>query len=283
MKFRILLSIATITALFTLGFVGYTEAFEILKMEPEDKNYDVRVDGSLVLHTATLETDEPYYSVSWYVNDVLAGYSYGGHAKTKASFTPTPPHFDLTVYGTRHTIKAVACRMDAPLTDTASYDVTAYRPTADVVDSDNGFGGSTGAWVHAEVTSIGWRGATAYWSLYGEIANITGQDLFYAFKYQLWITRITQPGEKAEHLQDIYTLPLVVNRGKVSDGDTQPLVDLESPSKSYDGLKNWDWEEEDVFRVEAETTVAVSHYVGWKPQDKFKAEGYQDLTKPRND
>ena len=64
----------------------------------------------------------------------------------------------------------------------------------------------------------------------------------------------------------------------MSDGDTQPLVDLESPSKSYDGLKNWDWEEEDVFRVEAETTVAVSHYVEWNPQDKFKAEGYQDLT-----
>ena len=255
-------------------------------MEPEDKNYDIRLDGSLVLHTATLETDEPYYSVSWYVNNVLAGYSYGGHAKTKASFTPTPPHFDLTVYGTRHTIKAVACRMDAPLTDTATYDVTAYRPTADAVHVSNGFGTNTGAWLHAEVTSIGWSRATAYWNLYGEIANITGQDLYYAFKYQLWITRITQPGENAENLQDIYTMPLVVNRGKVSDGDTQPLVDFYSPSDSYDGLKNWAWREKDAFRVEALTTVAVAFNDDWDAdgfdnddtQDKFEAEGYQDLT-----
>ena len=118
--------------LFCLGFVTNGDAFRIVEMRPDNnssyEDFDFGATSQTIWHVAYLRTDEPYYSVTWYVNNVQSGYNYGGHVETEAYFLP---HW-LTgsIRGEEYVIKAVACRMDKnPLSrDTDSYKLVVWKP-----------------------------------------------------------------------------------------------------------------------------------------------------------
>ena len=94
------------TAIFSLFFLFLTpsEAIEITQMYPSYGGYEDHT-GSLY-HTACVETDEPFYGVWWYINDVYVGYSDGGGDSTSAYFSPNTSDYPSSSAGITYTIKA---------------------------------------------------------------------------------------------------------------------------------------------------------------------------------
>ena len=125
--------LTAITFLILLGFVGISDAIEILEMRPEDGNLSpIRISGDCLYHRTYVKTSQPYASVDWYVDGVYVGASVGDlcHLKIEAYFSP----YWLTgsVEGTSYTIKANARPLpndpDGFVSDTESYELTVYSP-----------------------------------------------------------------------------------------------------------------------------------------------------------
>ena len=190
MLVRTYLTVATIMMLFCLGFVASGDAFRIVEMRPDNnssyEDTDYGATSQTIWHVAYLRTDEPYYSVTWYVNNVVSGYSYGGHVATEATFWPHWLTGDIS--GANYVIKAVACRMDKnPLsTDTDSYNLVVWKPKirqgVERIDVygyseltkqyyDNGVI-TTSQYVHARGGS---RGGDLFWRFIHKVIDPNGQ------------------------------------------------------------------------------------------------------------
>lgn len=129
LKHKMILAITLICSLFLIGYINSSDAFDIEEVRPYYSNWDLYDWGSGVSHYTYVRTSEPYYSVTWYVNGVYAGYNYGGHTTTETS-----NYFSVgtgSIKGNKYTIRADACMIDDDgntFNDTDSYEVTVWKP-----------------------------------------------------------------------------------------------------------------------------------------------------------
>lgn len=144
-KFKTTLIAAATVFMFLLIFSGKSIAFEIEVLESDDDTYVEYASGSLqnIWHLAYIETDEPYYIIDWYIDDVHQESDAGDNVKTEAYFWP----YWLTGSGTgtTYTIKARARSLENAdgdhEEDIASYTITVYQLFANYIgpstDSQN--------------------------------------------------------------------------------------------------------------------------------------------------
>lgn len=124
------IAVAMLLSLSLFGMVNSSQAFEIEEIRPFYYNYDLyQYGGTGVSHYTYVKTSKPFYSVTWYVDGVYAGYNYGGHKSTETS-----NYFYIgegSISGTYYTVKAEACMIDAEGNTTYasdSYKIRVFQP-----------------------------------------------------------------------------------------------------------------------------------------------------------
>ncbi|MXV77217.1 hypothetical protein F4X73_12815 [Candidatus Poribacteria bacterium] len=130
LKFKITFAVAILAMLAFFSFVGNSDAREILDLGPHNGDSNIVWGfGYGASHRSTVNTDEPFYCVWWYIDDVLAGWSDGSNIKTQASITFDG--FFGSVAGTEYVIKAEVGWLDdngdAEIVS-ESYTITVYEP-----------------------------------------------------------------------------------------------------------------------------------------------------------
>ena len=129
-KFKTTFTVAILATLAFFSFVGNSDAREILDLSPHNggsyKEYGFGYGAS---HRSTVKTDDPFYCVWWYIDDVIAGWSDGSNIKTQATITFNG--FSGSVAGTEYVITAEVGWLDEN-GDTEivseSYTITVYEP-----------------------------------------------------------------------------------------------------------------------------------------------------------
>lgn len=135
MKLQTFVLVFAITFATLLGFANKSPALEIEEVRPFSWNYDLYQYGNNgVSHYVYAKTDKPFYVVEWYVNGVYVGYSPGANEGEENGPTEASCYFEVgtgTISGTTYTITAKAWDQEDhsdDLSDTASYEVTVYKP-----------------------------------------------------------------------------------------------------------------------------------------------------------
>ena len=119
---------AILAAIVCLGAVRSSEGIEIITMEPAYGDYE-----SDHYHTTYVKTDEPYYCIKWYINNVYDGASY---APSSSAYFETYylPNLSGSLKGTKYTIKAVAYWRENPdenVSPARSYPFRLFEPKTD--------------------------------------------------------------------------------------------------------------------------------------------------------
>ena len=158
----------TIVSLLLLGFVGNrSDAFQIESMASRNGVTTYWNDG-YILHIADVETDEPYFLVDWYVNEVWQTISFGDGNTTDATFC-LPDPVSGSIRGATYTIKAFAEPWEGDGSDSRSYTVTVYDPK---IDSRTGT--NTGVWGYSRLSRQYLSGSTIDVDCYIYANNSTG-------------------------------------------------------------------------------------------------------------
>lgn len=119
-----LLTAGILAAFLFIVFVNSGNAdFKIEKMEPSYGGYEDHT--GCLYHAARVETDEPYFMVDWYINDVWKSTTWGADDETVAYFFPNTSDYPGTHNGTDYVIKAIAWPWEGEK-DTDNYTVTVY-------------------------------------------------------------------------------------------------------------------------------------------------------------
>ena len=218
-------------------------------------------------HTATVETDEPFYGVWWYIDDVYVGYSDGSNTATSASFSPNTADYPGSSDGTTYTIKAeVGWLEDNGDThfDSDSYSVTVYAPCLE-----------TAASLTASITSCSWNGRTASAEATATVEHTGGPDaptVSYTLIFAFEVNRIQKNGD---FIADVFTADLQGEQETVDHGEDR--VEREY-SDSYDLTGNW---------LEGENFEVYARVTAWAINNKARAEaqecsdeGYDTYTIP---
>ena len=261
------LIIATAILSLFLTFLTPSEAIEITQMYASYGGYEDHT-GSLY-HTATVKTDEPFYCVWWYIDDVYVGYSDGSNTATSASFSPNPSDYPGSSDGITYTIKAeVGWLEDDGDThfDSDSYSVTVYAPCRE-----------TAASLTASITSCRWNGRTASVTSFATVEHTGGDDapsVDYIINFGVKVSRLDANGAVAA---DIYVSPLDARPGTVDDGDAKVT---ENFSDSYT-LGNG-WQEGMTFEVYTRATVWAINNERNAVGQECKDEDSDTYTIPKN-
>jgi hypothetical protein len=146
-----------------------------------------------IMHIADVETDEPYFLVDWYVNEVLQTTSLGDGSTTDATFC-LPDPVSGSVRGETYTIKATAESWDGEETDSRSYTVTVYDP---IIVS--GTKTNTGVWGYSRLSRQYLSGTTIDIDCYVYASNSTDlvREGFYRFRHT-----VSGPGVNVSRLQE---------------------------------------------------------------------------------
>lgn len=131
LRYKTTLIVAAMVFMFLLSISGKSIAFEIEVLESDDDTYVEYASGSSqnIWHLAYVRTDDPYYIIDWYIDDVYQESDAGDNVETEAYFWP----YWLTGSGTgkTYTIKARArslANADGDHEeDIASYTITVYQ------------------------------------------------------------------------------------------------------------------------------------------------------------
>lgn len=115
-----------ICSLFLFGMVNSSEAFEITESPSNSNTY---IYGGWTYATFYVETSEPHFSVSWYIDGVHA-YSSGDGTTTSASYCPTNT-LSGDIKGVTYQISIEAWSTDGNTKDTATFQLTVYEPLTD--------------------------------------------------------------------------------------------------------------------------------------------------------
>ena len=158
----------TIVSLLLMGFAGNrSEAFEIESMRSRNGITTYSNDG-YIMHIADVETDEPYFLVDWYVNEVRQTTSFGDGNTTDATFC-LPDPVSGSIRGATYTIKAFAEPWEGDGNDSRSYTVTVYDPKI-----DSGTGTNTGVWGYSRLSRQYLSGTSINVDCYIYANNSTG-------------------------------------------------------------------------------------------------------------
>ncbi len=115
---------SVIITMFLFSFIGISDAIVIEEMEPSFGEKEDR--SGYLYHTARVETNEPYFMVDWYINDVWKSTTWGADDETEAFFSPLTGNYPGSHNGTDYVIKAIAYSWEGEK-DTDNYTVTVYR------------------------------------------------------------------------------------------------------------------------------------------------------------
>ncbi len=150
-KFKTPIIALAITFLTLAGFVNSSDAIEITDLSPTDGNYEVtQAYNQYVMHTETVETDQPYSRVEWYVDDVLRETTSGDGVKTEATYHP---YFLIGSFvGTDYVIKAVAYPWEGEGSDTDSFTLTVKTEHFEILKM------APNLWFTTEVYDYGYGG-----------------------------------------------------------------------------------------------------------------------------
>lgn len=143
------IALAIICSLFLFGIVNNSDAFEITE-SPSNSNTDLS--GGVSYDTFSVETSEPYNTVTWYANDVVVHSSNGDNTTKTALFSPGST-LSGSIRGIKYTIRVEALSLDKPdveeghLKATATFILTVFEPKIDWRQEPR-----TSVWCYSEIS-----------------------------------------------------------------------------------------------------------------------------------
>ena len=285
--FKATRSATVVTFFILLGFVSSSEALKIVEMYPSYGGYEDN--SGYLYHTAYIKTDQPYYTVHWFINDVLVEVTPGGYegdedGPTEAYFSPNTSDYPGSLSGTNYTIKAIAWDQEDhsdDLSDTDSYDVVVYKAIF-----DSSVGDITDVYGGASLKKLGWEDVPRplglkphkgnFGSFGASVYNYTDTRKGYAFKYDYRVVRVSAHGN---FLATVYNPSIVFEQGVVGPGKA---VHSAGHSDSHTSVRrNEGWRKGDIFRVEARTTVAAWNIGDLDHQDEWVIGEKMDFYVPK--
>lgn len=120
--------------LLILGIANSSNALKITSISGSSEEFDW---GAGASHSVTVTTNNPYYVVEWYINNVYQGCTPGGYEGDENG--PTTATFSFSgltgnITGTKYAVKAVASDQEnhrVSASDTRSYRLTVWKPYAE--------------------------------------------------------------------------------------------------------------------------------------------------------
>ncbi len=126
-RYKFILTAVILTAVTFISFVNSGNAdFEIVESPSNSNTY---IYGGWTYDVFTVETSEPHFTVSWFVDGVPV-YSSGDGTLTKSVYCPTDT-LAGSLRGIRYEIEIEAWSADGLIKDTASFYLTVYEPATD--------------------------------------------------------------------------------------------------------------------------------------------------------
>ena len=142
-KYRTIITAACFAAFMCVSFVNNSDAdFEIVE---SPLNSNTNIYGGWTYDTFTVETSEPHFTVSWFVDGVHA-YTSGDGTQTTSRYCPVNT-LAGSLRGIRYYIEIEARSADGLSKDTAAFYLTVYEPKTDWRQEPR-----TSVWCYSEIS-----------------------------------------------------------------------------------------------------------------------------------